>query len=119
VPFVPRPTSPLGVLEGVFYALVAFLLCATGISMAYLSRARQQARELAATNQALSTSLTHLQMELQSVTDRLTRLSAPRPVEARTEAPSRPKVKARVVAARQVPAVKRTDSSSSAASASR
>ena len=93
------------------YVLVAVLLCATGISTAYLWRARQQTRELAVTNQTLSTSLTQLQTELQSVTDRLNRLSTPRPAAGGTEAPSRPKVKARVVAAKRAVTAKPKDDS--------
>jgi septal ring factor EnvC (AmiA/AmiB activator) len=83
------------------YGLVAVLVCAIGISMLYLSRDRRQTRELAAANQSLSTSLTQVQTELQTVTDRLNHLGAYRPGATRTEAPPRPRAKARVVAAKR------------------
>lgn len=102
----PRFAEPS---KGVLYMLVAVLLCATGISMAYLSRERQQTRDLAANNQALSSSLTQIQTELQSVTDRLSRLSTPPSVEAATEASPRPKAKTRVAAAKRAPAVRPRD----------
>jgi len=98
------------------YVLVAVLVCAIGISMSYLSRERQQTRELAAANQGLSTSLTQVQTELQTVTDRLNHLSANRPgLSANrpgatgTEAPSRTRAKARVVTAKRAPVEPKDD----------
>jgi len=96
--------------KGLLYGLIAVLVCATGISMGYVSRERQQTRDLAATNQSLSTSLTQVQTELQSVTDRLNGLSAPRSVPpSAKEARSQPTPKARVAAAKRVPAAKTKD----------
>lgn len=93
------------------YVLVAVLLGATVVSLAYLSRERQQTRELEATNQALTTSLTQLQTDLQSVNDRLNSLSASR-VNAVAEAPSpRPKVPARVAAVRRAAVARPKDDS--------
>jgi len=92
------------------YVLVAVLVGAIGISMWYLSRERQQTRELAAANQGLSTSLTQIQTELQTVTDRLNHLSANRPGAIGTEAPPRPRAKARVVAAKRAPVEPKDDS---------
>jgi septal ring factor EnvC (AmiA/AmiB activator) len=88
--------------KGLLYGLIAVLVCATGISMGYLSRERQQARELEATNQSLSASLRQVQSQLQSVTDRLNNLNAP-------PAPSQPKPKARVAAAKRTPPTKPND----------
>ncbi len=79
--------------------------------MAYVARERRQTRELTTTNQALSTSLTQVQTELQSVTDRLNRLSETRPAVAATEPPSRPRARARVVAAKRAAVVKPKDDS--------
>lgn len=97
--------------KGLLYVLVAFLLCATGISMAYLSRERHQSRELAATNQSLSISLAEVQTELQSVSDRLNRLTEARSAVAITEGQSRPKAKASSVSPKRAPAVKLKDDS--------
>ena len=91
------------------YGLVAVLVCAIGISMLYLSRDRRQTRELAAANQSLSTSLTQVQTELQTVTDRLNHLGAYRPGATGTEAPPRPRAKARVVAAKRAPVEPKDD----------
>jgi len=93
----------------VLYVLVAVLVCAIGISMSYVSRERQQTRELATTNQALSTSLTQVQTELQTVTDRLNHLSPNRPGAIGTEAPSRRRGRARVVAAKRAPVAPKDD----------
>src|ERR1700722_7667563 len=89
--------------KGLLYGLIAVLVSAAGISMGYVSRERQQTRDLQATNQSLTSSLTQLQGELQSVTDRLNTLSAPR------EAPLAPKPKAHVVVAKRTPTAKPKD----------
>lgn len=89
--------------NGPLYVVAALLLCATGITVWYLSRERRQTRELAATNQALNTSLTEVQAQLQSVTDRLNSLSAHRPAAVGTEPPSRPRPKSSVAARKRAP----------------
>jgi hypothetical protein len=91
------------------YVLVAVLVCGIGISMLYLSRERQQTRELATANQGLSSSLTQMQTELQTVSDRLNHLGAYRPGAVGTEAPSRPRAKARVVSAKRAPIAPKDD----------
>ncbi|MCU1335697.1 MAG: hypothetical protein JWO19_1278 [Bryobacterales bacterium] len=55
--YVEPPRWPL-------YTIVGLLLVATGLSLAYLYRERQQTRELAATNHTLSASLVQLQNQL-------------------------------------------------------
>jgi predicted nuclease with TOPRIM domain len=77
--------------------------------MGYVSRERQQTRDLEATNQSLTSSLTQLQAELQSVTDRLNSLSTPRSTPAAKEAPLLSKPKAHVVTAKRAPAAKAKD----------
>jgi hypothetical protein len=103
---VPRSSGHSQLL---LYTLVAILLCAIGISMSYLSRERQQTRELVAANQGLSTSLTQVQTELQTVTDRLNHLSPNRPGATGGEAALRPRAKARVVAAKRAPVAPKDD----------
>lgn len=80
--------------------LMLALICATGISLAYVFRERQQTRELAAANRTLNASLTQMQSDLRTVTEKLDGVlaaksapAAPAPVKA-APAP-RPKVKAR------------------------
>lgn len=73
------------------------LICATGVSLIYVFRERQQTRELAAANHMLNASLTQMQSDLRTVTDKLNDVltaKAPAPVEAAPVAP-RPRVKAR------------------------
>jgi chromosome segregation ATPase len=94
-------------LKGLLYGIIAALVCATGLSLGYLSHERQQARELEATNQSLSTSLTEVQTELQSVTDRLNGLSEPRSATPSVKEPPKPKV--HVVVAKRAPASKTKD----------
>jgi hypothetical protein len=107
----PRRPQFSGPSNGLLYAVVAVLICATGVSMAYVARERRQTRELTTTNQGLSTSLTQVQTELQSVTDRLNHLSEARPAVAATEPPPRPRARAKVVAAKRAAVVKPKDDS--------
>jgi septal ring factor EnvC (AmiA/AmiB activator) len=93
------------------YSLAALLLCATAVSLWYISRERQQTHDLTATNQALSASLTQVETQLQSVTDRLNSLSAHRPDAVGTQAPPRPRPKSRVAVAKRAPAVRPADDS--------
>jgi septal ring factor EnvC (AmiA/AmiB activator) len=97
--------------NGLLYSLAALLLCATAVSLWNLSRERQQAHDLAATNQALSASLTQVETQLQSVTDRLNSLSAHRPAAVGAQAPPRPKAKSSVATAKRAPAVRPADDS--------
>jgi hypothetical protein len=106
------PLAPsLGRSNGLLYALAALLLCVTAISLWYLSRERQQTHDLSATNQALSASLTKVETELQSVTDRLNNLSAHRPAAVGTQAPPRPRAKSSVALAKRAPVARPVDDS--------
>jgi flagellar biosynthesis chaperone FliJ len=60
------------------WILVLALVFAAGISMAYLSRERRQTRDLSATNQTLTASLTHLQSQLDSLTSQLNERQNPK-----------------------------------------
>ena len=64
-----------------FRALIAVLICVTaGMGIWYLVNQRQQIQELGTTNQALKASLSHVQTELQSVTEKLNeKANPPRP----------------------------------------
>ncbi len=77
---MPRSNWPVYLLV---FALIAVLV----IGYVYVSHQKQQARDLAATNQGLTTSLTQMQNQLQSVTERLndlqTRAAAPPAAPAR------------------------------------
>lgn len=88
-----------------FRALIAVVICVTaGMGIWYLANQRQQIRELGSTNQALSASLTHVQSELQSVTEKLNeRVNPPRIAPAPAEAvQQRPRAtKARTAAAKR------------------
>ncbi len=97
--------------NGLLYSLAALLLCATAVSLWYISRERQQTHDLTATNQALSASLTQVETQLQSVTDRLNSLSAHRPDAVGTQTPPRPRPKSRVAVAKRAPAVRPADDS--------
>jgi septal ring factor EnvC (AmiA/AmiB activator) len=108
---VSQVSPSSGRSNGLLYSLAALLLCATAVSLWYLSRERQQAHDLAATNQALSASLTQVETQLQSVTDRLNSLSAHRPAAVGAQAPPRPKAKSSVATAKRAPAVRPADDS--------
>lgn len=90
------PESPTGKVW-LFGALAFVLACATLATFVYAQHQRKEIDELALTNQNLNTSVTQLQEQLQSVTERLTRRieesrpspdAAPaRPAAARKPAP--------------------------------
>ena len=88
-----------------FRALIAVLICVTaGMGIWYLVNQRQQIQELGTTNQALKASLSHVQTELQSVTEKLNeKANPPRPAPEPAAAVSqRPRVmKARTAAGKR------------------
>lgn len=77
------------------------------LSLVQLAKERQQTKQLAAGNQALNASLSQVQNQLQTVSERLNALSAaaesPRPAHRSASAPARPRAGKRAVA-RQTPA---------------
>jgi hypothetical protein len=85
------------------WILVLALVFASGISLAYLSRERRQTRDLSATNQTLTASLTHLQSQLDSLTSQLNERQNPKrtaaPAAARVGRPAVTRARPRPVAA--------------------
>jgi hypothetical protein len=73
------------------YTIVAILLVATVLSSAYLYRERQQARELAATNQTLSASLVQVQNQLMTLNQRIQQMDEAAPAPPRAAAVTRPR----------------------------
>jgi hypothetical protein len=67
-----------GLRWGLAFAVVALVVIG-GISLAYVSRERRQLNDLNATNQALSTSITQLKAQMQTMADKL---SQPAPAAA-------------------------------------
>jgi len=66
-----RPMNASGRPSWPVYLVAAVLAVAALISSAYLYREKRQTQELAATNQALTTSLTQLQNRIQDLTERV------------------------------------------------
>jgi chromosome segregation ATPase len=82
------------------YTIVAILLVATVLSSAYLYRERQQARELAATNQTLSASLVQMQNQLMTLNQRIQQAEEAAPARLPEAVATRPRpAKARPAAA--------------------
>src|SRR5437660_156804 len=84
------------------WILILALVFASGISLAYLSRERRQTRDLSATNQTLTASLTHLQSQLDSLTSQLNERQSPKraaPTAVRVGRPAGTRERPRPVAA--------------------
>src|SRR5579862_9133972 len=96
----PHPSWPV-------YLLVAVLAGAALISSAYLYRENQHGQELAATNQALNTTLLQLQNRLQDLTKRIDEVTSPPvvavPVARPQAAKARPAKISKAAAQRSAP----------------
>jgi len=98
--YVSADRENVGLKWGLGLAVVALLVVA-GISFAYVSRERGQLNELKATNQSLSSSITELKTEMQTMADRLNRPPAPQErivAQAPPRASAQPRPPARVAA---------------------
>lgn len=88
VPYEARRSDESG-LKWVLGALVIALVIVCGVTFAYMSRQKSQLSDLTTANQTLSSSLTDLRGQLQSVTAKLNEQTAARTVAAGSNGPAR------------------------------
>src|SRR5258708_9609476 len=87
---MPRQSISISNPWGLTALVLALILCATaGASLFYFVREHRQARDLAATNQALNASLGQMQNQLQALTEKFNAQTAAS-TASEAQAPSRP-----------------------------
>src|SRR5260370_36455625 len=86
---MPRQSISISNPWGLTALVLALILCATaGASLFYFVREHRQARDLAATNQALTANLAQMQNQLQALSEKFNALTATSQAPARTRSMS-------------------------------
>jgi DNA-binding protein YbaB len=86
---MPRQSISISNPWGLTALVLALILCATaGASLFYFVREHRQARDLAATNQALTANLAQMQNQLQALSEKFNALTATSPAPAATRSMS-------------------------------
>ena len=74
---IPRQSITISNRWGLTALVLVLVLCATaGVSLFYFVREHRQARDLAATNQALSANLGQMQSQMQALSEKFNALTA-------------------------------------------